>query len=180
MLKYGETSEVWGTQCLNRCPDETWEALDPEAIRAAHNADGIIMNGPRYFVINGASGVDMPEGDTRLYGDLEMGKLATLNATEPEPYVPVTVLRTNVWEFDKGSEIYELTDLEGRVYVMQSYSQIVDPNLQEADLSTLGARLELSQGWSFSSRILGENLELVADGEAVVVVDDLSNTYQRR
>ena len=180
VLTYDDTSEVWGTQGLNRCPNEKWAALNPDAIRAAHNADGIVMNGPRYFVMNGASGVDMPEGDTRLYGNLEMRRLATLNAAEPEPYIPVTVLRTNVWEFHKGSEVYALTDPEGRVYVMQSYSQIIDPSLQEADLPTLGERLELPLGWSFSARILSENLDLVADGEAVVVVDELSNTYQRR
>ncbi len=99
ILNYDDTSEVWGTQGLSQCPNEKWEALVPEAIRADYNATGIIMNGPRYFVINGASGVDMPKDDTRIYGELEMRKLATLNATESAPYVPVTVLRTYTWEF---------------------------------------------------------------------------------
>ena len=180
ILNYDDTSEVWGTQGLSQCPNEKWEALVPEAIRADYNATGIIMNGPRYFVINGASGVDMPKDDTRIYGELEMRKLATLNATESAPYVPVTVLRTNTWEFHKGSEIYELTDPEGQVYTMQSYSQIIDSSLQETDLSILGDRLELPQGWRFLSIILDEPLELAADGEAVVVVDELRNTYQQR
>jgi len=180
LLSYDDTSEVWGTQGLNQCPNEQWEALVPETIRAEYNATGIIMNGPRYFVINGASGVDMPKGNTRIYGELEMRRLATLNASESEPYVPATVLRTNTWEFHEGSEIYELTDPEGQVYTMQSYSQIIDPSLQEADLSTLGNRLNLPQGWRFSAFTLDAPLELVADGEAVVVVDELRNTYQKR
>ncbi|MEO1477137.1 MAG: hypothetical protein AAFV01_01025 [Bacteroidota bacterium] len=180
LLVYDGTSEVWGTQGLNRCPAEAWAALDPEALRTAHDADGIIMNGPRYFVINGASGVAMPEGDTRIFGTIEMRKLATLSAEEPDPYAPSTVLRTNVWEFKSGNEIYELTDPDGRVYVMQSFSQIIDPTLQEDELAALATRLDLPSGWQFSARVLDEDLDLVADGEAVVVVDDLRNTYQRR
>ena len=112
--------------------------------------------------------------------DLEMVKLATLAAAEPAPYTPLPVLRSNVWQFKRGGEIYELTDPEGHVYVMQSYSQIIDSDLQESDLSSLGMRLDLPTGWSFSSRLLDENLELTAGGEAIVVQDNLRNTYQRR
>ena len=124
--------------------------------------------------------MDLSDADTRLYGDLEMVRLATLDAAAPAAYTPLSVLRSNVWKFKREKEIYELTDPEGHVYVMQSYSQIVDPDLQESDLSSLGERLDLPPGWSFSSRVLDENLELVADGEAVVVQDNLTNTYQRR
>ena len=40
--------------------------------------------------------------------------------------------------------------------------------------------MELPEGWSFEARILEEDLDLVADGEAVVIQDELENTYQRR
>ena len=180
LLDYDDATEVWGTPGLNRCSADAWEALDPATIQAAHGATGIAMNGPRYFLANRGSGAELPKVATRMYGDVEMKLLASVVTDEPESYAPVTVLRTNVWTFKRGQEIYELTDPEGRVYVMQSYSQIVIPDLNESELSALGERLALPPGWTFSSRVLEEPLELVADGEVTVVQDDLTNTYQRR
>ena len=188
----GPTAEVWGTQGVNFCPAEVWDAIDPEAVRAKYGAVGIKMNGPRHFVVDLASGAQLPEADRRAYGDLDMQQLATLRLDRlpgfsadgsqlpSAGYLPITVLRTNTWHFYAGSEIYELTDPDGVQYVMQAYSQIVDPDLSEEDLASLGQRLELPEGWSFEARILEEDLDQVADGEAVVIQDELENTYQRR
>jgi hypothetical protein len=187
----GPTAEVWGTQGVNLCPAELWEAIDPEAVRAEYDAVGIKMNGPRHMVVDLGSG-QLPEADRRTYGDLEMQKLATVALAELAPalgdgaqpastaYQEITVLRNNTWNFYAGSEIYELTDPDGVGYVMQAYSQIVDPDLTEDDLASLGERLELPDGWSFEAHVLEEDLDLVADGEAVVIQDELENTYQRR
>jgi len=46
--------------------------------------------------------------------------------------------------------------------------------------SSLGGRLDLPDGWTFSSHIVKQDFEMVADGEAVVLTDNLQNTYQRR
>jgi len=180
LLVYPDRTEVWGTQTLNRCPDDKWKALDKEKIRTEYGAEDIFLNGPRHFVINNGSGAKLPKLETRVYGDLKMRRLATLKAKKPDPYTPVTVLRTNTWKFWKGSEVYELTDPKGQVYIMQSYSKIIDSDQTESDLSTLGERLKLPKGWTFSTRILEENLDVVADGKAIVVMDDLTNTYQKR
>lgn len=180
LVVYEDTSVVWGTQGLNNCPAAQWEALVPDALRADHGARGIIMNGPRQFVVDGVSGVKMPAGDTEFFGDLEMRRIAVLQATDPVPYVPETIHRTNVWTFNAGSEIYALYDPKGQVYVMQSFSQGVDPTLEASALSALGDRLTLPPGWRFVARVLEEEMQLVATGEAVVVTDDLRNTYQRR
>ena len=47
------------------------------------------------------------------------------------------------------------------------------------DLATLGDRLMLPEGWSYTARTLDSDLVLSVDGEAIVLTDDLSNTYQR-
>ena len=187
----GPTAEVWGTQGVNLCPADLWEAIDPEVVRDDYDAVGIKMNGPRHLVVDGGSG-QLPEADHRTYGDLEMQKLATLGLADlasalgdgeklaSSAYREITVLRNNTWYFYAGSEIYELTDPDGVSYVMQAYSQIVDPDLTEDDLASLGERLELPDGWSFGAHVLEEDLDLVADGEATVIQDELENTYQRR
>ena len=76
--------------------------------------------------------------------------------------------------------MYELTSASGEVYIMQSYSRIVDPELSIDELADLGSRLTMPAGWTFSSRVLDADYELVSEGTAFVIQDDLSNTYQRR
>ncbi|MGK0358047.1 MAG: hypothetical protein ACI9U2_000330 [Bradymonadia bacterium] len=49
----------------------------------------------------------------------------------------------------------------------------------QADLTDLGARLASPEGWVYSTRTLDEALVALADGEAVIVQDELANTYQR-
>jgi hypothetical protein len=62
---------------------------------------------------------------------------------------------------------------------MQSYSQVVDPKLVIDDLKSLGARLELPEGWSYEARVLAEDSKLMAEEESYVVTDDFKNAYQR-
>ncbi len=63
---------------------------------------------------------------------------------------------------------------------MQSYAQIVDPHLTEADLSTLATRLKLPVNWQYRVRILDADYVVRAvNGIAYVIHDDLENTYQR-
>ncbi len=58
--------------------------------------------------------------------------------------------------------MYELLAPDGSTYVMQSYSQIIDPNLSIGQLKSLGDRLNLPQGWSYRSRVLKKDLFLKA------------------
>ena len=55
----------------------------------------------------------------------------------------------------------------------------VDRLLQVDDLADLAHRLSLPEGWSSSSRVLEERLDVSAvEGIAIVMQDDLRNTYQ--
>ena len=186
----GPVTQVWGTQGVNLCPQEVWDAIDPQQVADEFDATGVVMNGPRVFVIDGSVETGTTSADTavpdrgarRTYGDLEMKLLAEVDLADDEPaYERTAVARTATWSFNAGSEIYVLTDPDGDRYVMQSYSQIADPTLDVADLPTLGDRLALPDGWSFEAMVLEERLvlELATPGQAVVVQDDLTNTYQQ-
>jgi len=85
-----------------------------------------------------------------------------------------------VYTYDAGKPVYELTSPEGDVYIMQSYAQIADPDLTMDDLPTLGSRLALPDGWTYTTRMLTEPFELVTTGLAYVLQDELYNSYQRR
>jgi len=44
----------------------------------------------------------------------------------------------------------------------------------------LGEQLQLPVGWTYRSRVLDQDLSLLANGVAYVVQDNLFNSYQRR
>jgi hypothetical protein len=97
------------------------------------------------------------------------------------PYTENGVQRQNRYVYERGKNIYELLSPDGRVYVMQSYSQEVDKALNEMGLLTLADRLKLPSGWKYSTRTLDEDLVIEnVGGKAYVIQDDLKNTYQRK
>jgi hypothetical protein len=48
------------------------------------------------------------------------------------------------------------------------------------DLPTLEQQLKMPDGWTYKSRVLDQDLSLVANGIAYVLQDNLFNSYQRR
>jgi hypothetical protein len=61
---------------------------------------------------------------------------------------------------------------------MQALCTAVDPTLSLENLSELGSKLALPEGWSYRTRILDEDLVVdTSDHLATVVQDELENTY---
>jgi hypothetical protein len=175
---------VYNTLGLNDCPAAQWQALDPEKIKRDFGAVNVVMNGPRYFLMD--SNALQDPGAVASFDGLELRALATftlpagsLIGGERAPYAETVIDRTTEYVFNQGQSVYELVDPRGQVYVMQSYAQIVDPALTEADLATLAGRLSLPEGWSYRARRLDADLVVRSGGAAHVITDDLSNTYQR-
>ena len=161
-------AQVWGTQGLSDCPEASWDALDAETIQSETGALAVILNGPRLWLPNTTTG-ELAADERMMFGDLDMRLFATVEvdpSQSNDPYTERVVRRTTSFTFDQGEEIYELKSPEGIVYVMQSLSQIVDPDLTLADLSTLGERLALPEGWTYEARTLDADLVLAVEGEA--------------
>lgn len=79
--------------------------------------------------------------------------------------------------FTKGQPVFMLVSPDGMPWVMQAYSNIVDPGLTYDDLKVLGKRLK-APGWKFQVKVLDRDLSIRAiDGKACIVQDDLENTY---
>ena len=175
-------AEVYGTQMLNDCPQELWETLDPVAIAAEIGAVFVKLNGPRHWMLDGlGQKVAVVEPVLRDFNGLTMRRIATVDlGTDPsvQPYTERHVNRGAVFFFDAGAPVHELVNSDGLAYVMQAYCIGVDPTLTEADLSGLGERLALPEGWTYRTRILDE--ELVVDTTATIATvlqDELENTY---
>ena len=177
------TGEVWNTYPLNDCPQATWETLDAKAIATENNVPLARLNGPRYWLMNSVEKVggttDLPKKD---FGGLEMYRQATVEIGSlieaMKPYSPRQVNRSAAFNYDAGQRVYQLTAADGTVYVMQTYSVQNDPTLTEAQLTDLGARLSLPEGWTFDSRILDAPLRVATDTTAAnVLQDELGNSY---
>jgi hypothetical protein len=175
--------EVYNTYLLNDCPDQAWASIDPNQIKAQEKAAAVILNGPRYWVMDGFEGSSFVDATPRTFGGLEMRLAGTLDlppsqASGDVPYAPRTVARTTTWVYGAGQRVYELVDPSGRVFDMQSYSVQKAPQTMES-LAALGAKLALPAGWTYRSRVLDADLRVTAvNGQATVVQDDLANTYQ--
>lgn len=175
-------AQVWGTQGLNDCPQGDWDAIDTAAVATELGAVMVLRNGPRYWVLDAIEADLDPGAERRTFGALEFRRIASVQvdpAAGNDPYTERVVDRTTVFTWRAGSEIYELLSPAGAIYVMQSYALIEDPTLRESDLPGLGARLTLPGGWDYRVRVLDADLNIRSTGDAVVIQDDLRNTYQR-
>lgn len=178
---------VFNTQGLNLCPEAQWKALTKESIAKSYDASFVLLNGPRYWMMDEIQASGNTVNDVKkMFGGIEMNLRATVKLSllkqlmGSKNYTANEVARTTNFIYRAGSTIYELTSPVDEVYVMQSYAQIVNPNLNMKDLPVLSEQLKLPAGWTYRSRVLDQDLSLVANGIAYVLQDNLSNSYQRR
>jgi hypothetical protein len=176
-------AEVWNTYGLNDCPDAAFKALDPAAIATERGVLRALLNGPRYWLMNAIEKKPVSQPQKTTFGTLDMflAAVVDLGPIPPNlaPYTERRVARDSVFEYSTGTEVYELTDPAGKVYVMQSYSEQGDAHLSAADLPGLASRITPPAGWAYKPRTLGSTLRVLTPGaEAIVIQDDLANTYQ--
>lgn len=180
MTEQGPEATVYNTFPLNDCPAELWNVLDAEALAREHGAVAALLNGPRYWLMSQIGKKAGEAQPTATFGGIEMIEQATvqLSSNNPAPYSVNQVDRRAVFTFDAGRPVFELVDPDGRRWVMQTYSQVVDKTLGLDDLPGIGARLHLPEGWRYETRTLTEPLVVdTTDRKANVLQDDLTNTY---
>jgi hypothetical protein len=144
---------------------------------------GVFKNGPRGWAMDW---IELPAGpvltfdglQARWMGHVELPKGVDLNKKGSSAYKPTQVHRKSVMTFEKGKPVFMLEDPDGTPWVMQAFSQIVDPNLTYDELGKLGDKLKLAPGWKFRTKVLDLDLTIRAvNGIARVVQDDLENSY---
>jgi hypothetical protein len=181
------TTYVYNTLSYNNCPRPKWRQLTEAEVNKEYGSQKAQLNGPRHFVMDHAqsTGSETTSGKTFTFGGIEMGLRATLTTQAAQPtvgqqtYVVNKVARDTIFTYDAGKPVFELTAPDGHVYVMQSYSQIVDQKLDYRDLPRLAGLLTLPSGWSYSWHRLTHTLKLNSNGLASVVNDNLYDSYQQ-
>ena len=157
--------------------------LDAKQIATQYDAPAALLNGPRYWLMDRIEKDAAPQSLPRAtFGALEMYRQASVDigplADAMTPYRPHAVDRRAAFTFDAGTTVHELHDDQGRTWIMQTWSQMVDTGLTEGDLDGLAGRLKLPAGWSYTTRRLDAPLRLDTTGTAAqVLMDDLRNSY---
>ncbi len=178
-------ASVYSTVNLNNCPAPLWDKLTVHGIRKQFDAFWVKLNGPRYWTLDGVIGQgNSTDGPLVNIGGIEFKQRANIESyiwkgMGRKLYTENVIHRDSIWIYNPHTEIYELIAPNGNVYVMQSYSQIVDSHLQMSDLKNLGQRLKLPKGWKYQVRQLNKKLEVKTLGTAYVLQDDLLNSYSR-
>ena len=167
---------VWNTIGLNTCPPARLRRVDPYLLAPKLGDTAIVINGPRHFLMDSASG---RPGPVRSFAGLRARRVATIKDVTPlAPYSDRTITRSNTWRYRRGRTVYELGAPGGDRYVMQSYAQSVDPITSLHSLPTIGPRIGLPEGWRYRTRRLKRPLVLRPHGAATILRDAFENTYQ--
>jgi len=179
------TSQTYNTFRLNDCPQHAWDSIDFAAEAQQLGATLARPNGPRRWTMDTAVLAGSDEAPRRFFGNLEFREVANIqlgpgNLPTGDYYIDATVKRDSKFEFFRGRPFYTLGAPLGKRYVMQSYAQYVDSELNLADLDSLGSKIALPEGWFYRTETLEDDLE-VEDfkGFATALRDPLANTYQR-
>ncbi|MFK8253702.1 hypothetical protein [Ancylobacter terrae] len=184
VTREGLRADVYNTLGFDDCPADKWDALTRRDLFRQFDTLAVVMNGPRHFIMDGISATGATKtGEVITVGGITMAKRAevglSLHQAMGPAYTEQTIDRETTYRFDAGKPTFRLIAPDGAVYVMQSYAQIVDPALTYDQLAGLGARLKPPAGWRYTVDTPAQDLLLVAGGTAVVIQDEMKNTYQK-
>lgn len=172
---------IYNTIGLNNCPTAVWDSLSFSEIAAGQGWLGAAPNGPRRWLVDAVAGGE--PGPAVDLGGLMMRPVASLTTTSltPDPFTITKIGRDNNWIFRKGRKVRDLLAPNGRRFVMQAYTNTIDPGLNLKTLNQTGSNpaAAIPDGWKFKTRKLRRKLVVKAGGEATIVRDGLGSVYQK-
>ena len=175
---------VYNTLGLNDCPAAVWDKITEAEMKKRFGAIKVLLNGPRHFVMDKIeAGGGTAEGETIEAGGLKLTERASIDldlfGMRSQPYRERTIDRDTRYVFEADKPVFLLVSPDGKRYAMQAYAQMIEKGLSYDDLPGLGARLKLPPDWRYESVVPATDLVLGAHGAAIIVQDDLEDTYQK-
>jgi len=177
-----------GYECAE-CTFEQWLAIDPPEGWTKGPAQVLLASGGELRSNPSFDGVPdsmdfVPEIPGNEYELIVKNLDGRLISTGPGGLVvEAQVMRDTLLFFEAGRRVHELTDPEGNVFVLFAYgvdpADVVVPDFQNEDVL---ADLSAPEGWTYSTRILDEELALDTDGAATVLAirGDTISTWEKR
>ena len=181
--RYNTTGLNGDEDSADSAPPSLVQALNAKAIAKQYQALFVLLSPPRHWAIDWLSD---RVGGVRNFDGLEAAWMGNgpapkdIDAKKPPPsaYRYMSVPRTSIEGFKKGSTVYLLDDPKDRTWVLRSYTDKNIKDLSLDNLATLGARIALPPGWKFRTAVLTKELVLEPrSGSAGVTEDDKENVY---
>ncbi len=99
------------------------------------------------------------------------------------PHAPSDIQRESKYLYRKGSQVYLIVLPDGHTWIMQTYTQKVDPTMSQEKLPSLGGMYKnLPAGWKFVVKTLDKDLTLIPPADqnhiAHVMADEFDNVYE--
>ena len=114
--------------------------------------------------------------------EMKTGAIQEHKKTPFPAYKPTVVARHSKFLWLKGSQVYLLQDQNGKVWIMQAYTNMVDKTLTQAGLPSLGSKLKLPPEWKYEVKTLDRDFTYIPPASTGylthAVADDLQNVYQ--
>jgi hypothetical protein len=171
---------------IDHCTPEQFAQLDAEKITKEMGARQTHLNPSRQWVFDEVSVYEV--GEVRQFGPVKFAWMAVVGVEAMEAavgeghYHPVQIHRNNTFVFKKGTPVYLLDTPDGRVLVMQSWTNFVNKGLTMETLKDLGSQFkQLPPGWKFRTKVLDRDLTVAPPPPnrlAWVTQDEFQNTYQ--
>jgi len=177
-------AQVYNTTNASNCPPGKFIALDAKKLAAQLGADQVYLNPRRHWTVDQLW--VFKAGETVDFDGVKATWVASVSPAEIKaglqaPYAAMEIHRDSKYLFEKGKPVYLIRTPDGKVYVMQSYVTVVDRGLSIDNLSELGSKLKLPDGWKFETRKLDTDLTIdptKAGGVAHIIQDQIQNTYE--
>lgn len=176
------------------CPPEAFAALNKEKLAASQGASSIVLNPPaptarkrwvmdELYIYAAGETYDFFGVKGTWVAKMSLQDLEEAVKASKTPYQALTNTQLSKWVYKKGSPVYLLRAPEGKVYVMQSVTNIVDKDLTYEQLPQLGSKLkQLPPGWKYEVKTLTQELAFdvrnaTPSGLKHLTLDELGNVY---
>ena len=171
----------------NQCTFEQWKTIVPPEGWSKGPAQVLMANSGELRSTPTFEGVEpavdfLDEVEGAEYINIAKVLDATVVAvTETEFIVEAQVMRDTLLVFNPGRRIHELRDPDGRVFVLFAHGIDADnPVIPDLDSENLLSSLVPPEGWTYSSRIADDGLELDTPDVATVLAirGDIELTWE--
>src|SRR5271157_1256359 len=157
------SAAVFNTSGASDCPPDKFDAIDAKALAAELHVDAVFKNARRSWLMDemwlytARETRDFDGVKATLMATLPIkGALSGLGGAEKFPqYAPSEIQGVSKYLYKKGSQVYLIVLPDGHTWIMQTYTQKVDPTMSREKLPNLGGMYKnLPAGWKFVVKTL--------------------------
>lgn len=177
-------AHIYNSSPVDECTEEKTANLDVAKLTKDLGVSKVVINPGRYWTLDRATAFS--SGEVVDFNGIKAQWGATMtpqdvaNLLGTKPFTVAEIVRDTEWFFSKGKPVYLLRTPEGKVWVLQVFSKLVDKTLSMDTLDQLGRKIQMPAGWTFEVKVLDRDLSLQprwAKGAAYIMRDNLGNTY---